>query len=67
MVKKLSISMNDELLERIDKYAEENYLNRSAVISFAVKQYLDAQSVIGSLADMALEAKSKPIKAQSDE
>lgn len=67
MAKKISISINDELLDRMDKYAEEYYLNRSAVISLAVKQYLDAQNVIGSLADMAREAKNKPAVSQSNE
>jgi len=52
-MKKITISINDELLDRLDTYAAENYLNRSGVISLSVKQYLDGQQMISELTNLA--------------
>lgn len=38
---KVQMSLNDELVQRLGKYAKENYLSRSAVMSIAVNQYLN--------------------------
>lgn len=49
---KVQVTIDDELLERLDNYADDNYLNRSAVVTIAVSQYLTAremQSAISSL------------------
>lgn len=40
--KKVNISVPIELLERIDEYADENYISRTAVICLATNQYLVA-------------------------
>lgn len=40
--KKVTVSIPVELLERIDEYADENYISRTAVISLATNQYLVA-------------------------
>lgn len=37
---KVSISIDDELLQRVDSYAKNNYSNRSAVITASLSQYL---------------------------
>lgn len=51
-MKKINISINDELLERIDKFTENNYLSRSGLISLACNQYLitmEAQAMFRSM------------------
>ena len=40
--KKVNISVPIELLERIDEYADENYISRTAVFCLATNQYLVA-------------------------
>lgn len=40
--KKVNISVPIELLERIDEYADENYISRTAVFCMATNQYLVA-------------------------
>ena len=50
---KVQISLNDALLERIDAYADENYMSRSGLLSLAATQYLNAQEVKNVLNDMA--------------
>ena len=37
---KINITMNDELLERLDKHAKEQFTTRSGLISLACTQYL---------------------------
>ena len=43
---KLQISLNDDLLARVDKYADDNYLSRSGLISQALVQYLNQNEYI---------------------
>lgn len=50
---KINITMNDELLERLDKHAKELYTTRSGLISYAVTQYLNQQEVIGLIRTMS--------------
>jgi len=38
---KINITMNDELLERLDKHAKEQYTTRSGLIAHACTQYLN--------------------------
>lgn len=50
---KINITMNDELLERVDKYAKENYTTRSGLISLACVQYLNQQEATNAIQLMA--------------
>lgn len=38
--KKINISIPNDLLDRIDEYADDNYLSRTAVICLATNEYL---------------------------
>lgn len=51
---KINITMDEELMRRVDEYAEENYLNRSSLISLATTQFLNAADVTKAVKDMAL-------------
>ena len=42
---KVTMNLNDELVERIDKYAKTNYMTRTSVISFAASQFHMTQEV----------------------
>ena len=37
---KVNITLDEELLQRIESYADENYLTRSGLISLAASQFL---------------------------
>lgn len=41
MVTKISVSMDENLLKKIDDYVSKNYTNRSNLISQLCAQYLD--------------------------
>ena len=51
---KLSISLDDALLERLDKAADLSYQTRSGYIGTAVSQYLNQQEVIFALRDLVI-------------
>lgn len=51
---KVGITLDDNLMKRIDDYADENYMSRSGLISLAVTQYLNSADVTRAVKDMAL-------------
>lgn len=51
---KLGITLDDNLVARIDNFADENYMSRSGLISLAVSQYLNSADVTKAIKDMAL-------------
>ena len=51
---KINISLDDNLLERMDMYAEDNYMSRSGLVSISVAQYLNANEVMTLVKDMSL-------------
>lgn len=50
---KVGITLDEDLLCRMDEYADENYLNRSSLISLAVTQFLNSAAVTKAISDMA--------------
>lgn len=51
---KVNITLDDELMKRLDDYADRNYMSRSGLMSLAVTQYLNANEMILAVKDMAL-------------
>jgi metal-responsive CopG/Arc/MetJ family transcriptional regulator len=50
---KVQITLDDNLVARLDEYAEYNYLSRSGCISLALTQYLNQQDVTKAIKDLA--------------
>lgn len=51
---KATITLDDELMKRIDDYADRNYMSRSGLISLASTQYLNSNEVIYAISDIAV-------------
>lgn len=51
---KINISINDDLLERLDNYANENYTTRSGLIGTALSEYLNSREVIMLVKNLSL-------------
>ena len=47
--KKLNVTIREDLLERVDDYADENGMTRSGLIAMAVTQYLNAVEAMPSV------------------
>ena len=50
--KKISISIDDNLLEMIDNFAEDNYMTRSGFLTLVSKNYLQQQEVVKTLGSL---------------
>lgn len=49
---KVTISIDPELLDRVDTFADENGMTRSGCIGLALKQYLHAAEVMPSMSQI---------------
>lgn len=63
---KVQISVNDDLLKRIDNYAEENYMSRSGLISMSCKQFLDSNDVIRCIKNLDIALQKIASKGEID-
>lgn len=50
---KVQITLDDKLLERVDTYADENYMSRSGLLSLAATQFLNAAEVSRAIKGMS--------------
>lgn len=51
---KVQITLDDELMKRVDDFADSNYMSRSGLLSIAATKYLNEQAVIFAVKDMAI-------------
>lgn len=51
---KVQISVDDELMARVDNYADENYMSRSGLITLALCQYLNQAEATKAVKEMAV-------------
>lgn len=51
---KVQVSLDDELVNRIDAYADANYMSRSGLISYATTQFLNQSDVIMAIKNISL-------------
>lgn len=51
---KVQMSINDDLVKKIDSFCDENYLTRSGFVSMACAQYLVSYELSCAVRDMAL-------------
>lgn len=51
---KVGITLDDELLKRIDEYADANYMTRSGLLSLAATQFLTQRQIESAIKDMGL-------------
>lgn len=50
---KINISINDELLERVDITADDNFISRSGLISLALVQYLNQADMVKAISNIS--------------
>lgn len=51
---KLTISLDEDLVRRLDDEADSCYLSRSSVITLACTQYLDQKLALNALIDVSI-------------
>jgi metal-responsive CopG/Arc/MetJ family transcriptional regulator len=50
---KINVSIDDKLLERVDTFADENYMSRSGLISLACTQFISTNELMSLIKEMA--------------
>lgn len=50
-IKRINITIDEDLLNRIDSYSKKRYLSRSGLISLALSTYLDNVDYIPSVSN----------------
>lgn len=51
---KINISMDDDLVKRVEDYADNNYLSRSAMISLACSVFLNQNEAVLAVRNLSL-------------
>lgn len=51
---KAQITMDDELMRKVDEYADQNYMSRSGLIALACSQFLMTSQVQNAIIDMSV-------------
>ena len=46
---KMTVTINDDLMKRVDEYVEENYMSRSGFLAMAANQFLNQYELIKTL------------------
>lgn len=55
---KINITLNKDLVEKIDAEASKNYVTRSAYIAFAVSQKIQADNMLDNMPELVQALKS---------
>lgn len=51
---KVNVTLDDALMERIDSYADANYMSRSGFVSLACTQYLNQMEAFRAIKEMTI-------------
>lgn len=50
---KVNFSIDDDLMRRVDAYADENYMSRSGFVTLACTQYLNQMEAFKAIKEMS--------------
>jgi len=50
---KVQVSLDDDLMKRVDQHVKENYMSRSGLMSIAVTQYLNNNDMVKAIKEIA--------------
>lgn len=50
---KINVSIDDKLLEKVDIFADENYMSRSGLISLACTQFINTNELMSLIKEIA--------------
>ena len=64
MTKKVNVTLDENLVERMDNYADDNYLSRSGLMSLALTQYLNQNDIVRAVNEISLAMRNCPYVPQ---
>ena len=51
---KVNVTLDDELLQRADEYADRNYMSRSGLLSLALTSFLNSNEMMLAIMDLSV-------------
>lgn len=64
---RIQLSLNEELVKRLDSYAKDNFMSRSALVSFACNQFLASFEIVDLMRQATLCMREIADKGEVDE
>lgn len=64
---KVNITLNDDLLAKVDQYADENGMTRSGLVAVALGDYLSARELTSAIKSIAFTMEDISSKGEVDE
>ena len=64
---KVQITIDDDLLLKVDEYADDHYMNRSSVFTLGVTQIVNAEIVTKAIKSMAVSMRKIADSGQIDD
>lgn len=64
---KVNFTVRDELMQRADKYAKNNYMSRSGLISLALSEFLNAREMATAIPRISYALKKMADEGKVDE
>lgn len=64
---KVNITLNDDLLAKVDQYADENGMTRSGLVAVALGDYLSARELTSAIKSIAFTMQDIASKGEVDE
>lgn len=64
---KVQLSINDELMKKVDEYADANYFTRSSLFTVAVTDYINSKMFLNAMQDFTVAVQQIAEKNEIDE
>jgi metal-responsive CopG/Arc/MetJ family transcriptional regulator len=66
-ITRVTVNLNSELVEQVDKYAEEMNINRTAAVAVLLSQAVNSQKAMSDLGELLTMVKAEQIKQAKED
>lgn len=66
-ITRVTVNLNSELVEQVDKYAEDMNINRTAAVAVLLSQAVNSQKAMSDLGELLTMVKAEQLKQGKDD
>lgn len=66
-ITRVTVNLNSELVNQVDKYAEDMNINRTAAVAVLLSQAVNSQKVMSDLGELLTMVKAEQIKQAKED
>lgn len=66
-ITRVTVNLNSELVNQVDKYAEDMNINRTAAVAVLLSQAVNSQKAMSDLGELLTMVKAEQIKQANEE